>query len=309
VSGEPIPGLLELLERFPSWPHAPRGAAPSQVARFAASILGGARLIGWPDDERPRAVAALHDAPWDSEKLGVASARLFVVVPPDAADGTAALLDRALAAADAAGARYLVTRIDAGDVHVVQALEQRGFIVVDAILSQYLRPAESPPIAAPPDVHVRAAIPADGPALAALADESFTMSRFHWDPWIGPERGRAIYREWAHNIARGLNDVNLVAEIDGGVIGFLSCKDVPQARPAYALGYGRIELVAVAPPARGRHVIAALTARLVAECASAERRWDLLGIGTQIANVRAMRAYQRVGFAPGDSIFTLRRLV
>ena len=79
------------------------------------------------------------------------------------------------------------------------------------------------------------------------------------------------------------------------------------AREAYGHGYGRIELVAVAARAQGRGVVAALAGPLFDEACA--RRWDVLGIGTQISNVRAIRAYQRVGFIPGDSIFTLRRWV
>lgn len=299
--------LLDVLEAYPSWPHAPRDATAAQVGRFAASVLRGATLLGWPDEDRPRAVAAVQDAPWDSARLGVKAGRLFVVVPPAAIDGAVELVAGTLAAAAGAGFRYLVTRIDAGDLAVVQVLEKAGFLVVDAILSQYLQVGAAPPLTAPPDVAVRLVDLADGDALAALADGCFTMSRFHCDPWIGEERGRAIYRDWARNLAAGLNELTLVAEIDGAVAGFLSCRDVADTRPSYGFGYGRIELVAVAETARGRGVVASLNRRLIAE--SPSRGWNLLGIGTQIANVRAMRAYQNVGFIPGDSIFTLRHLV
>lgn len=298
--------VLRVLERFRLWPHVPRGATPLQVARYAAVVLQGAIFYGWPDDEQPRAIAALQPAPWDSEKLGVPAARLFVVVPPDASEVAVPLLQRALEIADSSGIRYLVTRIDAGDLGVIQAMEQAGFIVVDAILSQYLDPRIEAP-AASGGLEVRLAEPADADALATIADLCFTMSRFHGDPWIGVENARAIYRDWARNIACGLNDLNVVATVDERVVGFLSCKDVPAARSTYGHGYGRIELVAMAPEARGRGGVAAMTRRLVED--AVERDWQRLGIGTQIANVQAMRAYQRVGFVPGDSIFTLRRLI
>lgn len=298
--------VLDVLVRYPLWPHVPRGVTASQVARFASMVMQGATFYGWPDDATPRAVAALQTAPWDSEKIGVPAARLFVTVPPDAPGTAAPLLARVLAEADGAGIKYLVTRIDAGDVAVIQAMEQAGFIVVDAILSQYLRPAAAPP-PAQTDMRVRPAEPDDAEVLAGIADACFTMSRFHGDPWIGVDKARSVYRDWARNIARGLNDVNVVAVLDGAVVGFLSCKDVPPARSAYGIGYGRIELVAVTPAARGRGGVGAMTRRLIDEAPA--RSWDLLGIGTQIANVQAMRAYQHAGFVPGDSIFTLRRLV
>ncbi len=299
--------VLDVLERFPYWLHALRGASPGQVARYAASMLGGARWFSWPYDGPPAALVALQDAPWDSDKLGVKSARIYVAVPPGAHGGAAELVARTLATLDGEGYRYLVTRLDANDLQVVQLLEQAGFIVVDAILSQYVRPAEAPAPAAPADVAVRQVGADDGDALGVLAADAFTMSRFHSDPAIGVELGRAIYRDWGTNLAFGLNDVTLVAELDGAIAGFLSCKDMAGARSAYGFGYGRIELVAVAATKRGRGVVAALTARLFEDATA--RAWEVLGIGTQIANVRAIRAYQHVGFAPGDSIFTLRRRV
>ena len=147
---------------------------------------------------------------------------------------------------------------------------------------------------------------ADASSLASITDASFTESRFHGDPWVGEARARAIYRLWASNLARGLNDVTLVAHQADSVVGFLSAKGVAGAREAFGFGIGRIELVAVAEQHRGLGVVAALTSRLIEE--SPARGWSLLGIGTQTSNVRAMRAYARAGFAPGDSIFTLRWL-
>lgn len=297
--------VVELLERFPKWPHAPLGARPAQVAQFASAVLQGSTFHGWPDDHSPRAVVALQSAPWDSEKLGVPAARLFAIVPPDESAAASQLLSRVLEYADRAGLRYLVSRVDAADLGAIQAMEKSGFVVVDAILSQYLDPRTA---CAPSssELQVRFAEPGDAEALAEIADECFTMSRFHNDPWIGGETARGIYRDWARNIARGLNDLNLVAVSDERVVGFLSCKDVPAARSTYRQGYCRIELVAIAPLARGRGGVAAMTRRLIDEAPA--RDWQRIGIGTQVANVQAMRAYQKVGFVPGDSIFTLRRL-
>ena len=38
-------------------------------------------------------------------------------------------------------------------------------------------------------------------------------------------------------------------------------------------------------------------------------RWDLIGIDTQAENVRGLRAYSRVGFAPDDPYFTVTPVV
>jgi dTDP-4-amino-4,6-dideoxy-D-galactose acyltransferase len=296
-----VTDLLKLLDRYPYWPHVPRGVSATQVARFAeATLRGGVVTFG-----DAGAIVRL-DAPWDTEQLGVRAGRIVPVIPPESAPGAAQLVAASLADADRDGYRYLITRVDAGDVATVQHLEAAGFRIVDAILSQYLRVAEAHAPPPSPGVSIRAVKVEDGDALARTADESFTQSRFHCDPFVGLARARALYRMWASNLARGLNDLTLIAEVDGDMVGFLSVKSVPCAPEAYGFGIGRIELVAVKESHRGRGVVRALTARLV-ELAPG-RGWALLGIGTQASNVRAIRAYQRVGFTPGDSIFTLRWL-
>lgn len=290
--------LRALLERYRHWPHAPRGVTPAQIAAYALSTIPAAAEIVTATG----AGVAWYETPWDTEKLGVRAGRLVPVAP---GAGLATVLDEALRRATAAGFGYLITRVDANDLQAVQTLEAAGFQIVDAILSQYLRlPATPPP--ARPELAVRPTRPDDADALAAIADLSFAHSRFHDDPFIGAERGRRFYHDWARSLAHGLNTLTLVAERGGAVVGFLSCLDFGGARGAYGHGYGRIELVAVHPDARGAGVVAALTARLIDECP--RHGWQLLGIGTQISNIAAIKAYQRAGFTPGDAIFTLRWL-
>jgi GNAT superfamily N-acetyltransferase len=296
---------LALLERYAYWPHPPRGATREQVARFAFGSLTQATWTEVRSATRlEAAVARLHLA-WDSEKLGVPGARIACIVPDDAACSPSAPIRAALADARTAGYGYLFTRVDAAELRTVQALEAAGFQTVDAIVSQYIRIPDAPPSFVPPaGVHIREATSDDADSLATITDASITMSRFHCDPWVGLERARALYREWARNSVRGLNDYTVVAEIDGGPVGFLTVRNVPGAKEAFGFGYGRIELVAVLEGHRGRGIVHAMTARLVADCPS--KGWGLCGIGTQFSNVRAIRAYAKAGFAPGDAIFSMR---
>jgi dTDP-4-amino-4,6-dideoxy-D-galactose acyltransferase len=292
--------LRALLERYRHWPHAPRDVTPQQIAAYALSTIpASAELIIAPD-----AGTALYETPWDTRKLGVRAGRVALVAPSPA--GAAPVVAETLARAEAQGFGYLITRVDANDLAAVQTLEAAGFQIVDAILSQYLRVPAAPPAAADPAIPVRPVRPDDAAALGAIADLSFHHSRFHDDPFIGAARARRFYHDWVESLAHGLNTLTLVAERDGAVVGFLSCLDFTGARGAYGWGYGRIELVAVHPDARGAGVVPALTARLVAE--SPALGWSLLGIGTQIGNLAAIKAYQRAGFTPGDAIFTLRWL-
>lgn len=301
-----MPEHLALLERYAHWPHPPRGATRAQVAHFAAATLAHATWTELRSAQRIEAAVARVHLPWDTEKLGVEGARIACVIPDDAACTHGEVIGAALAQARQDGYGYLFTRVDAAELRTVQALESAGFQTVDAILSQYLRVADGLTAGRGTDALVREATAEDAETLATVTDASLTMSRFHGDPWVGLDRARALYREWARNSVRGLNDFTAIAEVDGQPAGFLSVKNVPGAKEAFGFGYGRIELVAVLEAYRGRGIVHAMTARLVEECP--RRGWGLLGIGTQVSNVRAIRAYARAGFAPGDAIFSMRWL-
>ena len=299
----PVPDEVQrLLERYPTWPHRPRRATSSQVAHFARLVLEGATLTEVRSAARLEALVGLHPLAWDTDMLGVKTGRMTFVVPPDAACDRRETAREAVAAARDKGYASLFTRVDASELDTVQALEAAGFETVDAILSQYLWVSEAALPSSP--IEVRSASRDDSALLGDLTDATMAQSRFHSDPRVGAARARSIYRQWGQNTVLGLNDLTLICEVDGEPAGYLSAKDVKASRAAFGWGYCRIELVAVLERFRGTGLVAAMTARLIAECPS--RRWDLCGIGTQIGNIRAMRAYAKVGFAPGDSILTLR---
>jgi len=298
--------LEQLIARYPFWPQAPQSATLAQIARFAMAGLSQPHLTELRSASRLEAAVARVDLPWDTQQLGLQSARMAVIVPPERAGDGRALVARARAEAEAAGYRYLFTRVDARDIATVQDLEANGFRTVDALTMQYLWTASAPALEDVPGIVIREARAADGDALAAISDACLVVSRFHCDPLVGAERARAIYRTWLRNGLAGLNDLTVVAVDDasGEIIGFLSAKDIAGTRQAFGWGFCRIELVAVMERFRGRHVVRALTRRLLD--AAPARGWDLVGVGTQNANVRALAAYARSGFVAGDAIFSLR---
>jgi len=297
--------LLSLLTRYPYWPHRPRASSVEQHAAFARASLQGAELVRHHRGSILVAAVARQTLGWDTEKLGVPSARLSVIVDPDSVEVTASIVGEALASATSAGFGYLFTRVDARELATVQHLERAGFRTVDAIVSQYLRVGVQPGVsAAPSGIAVREATAADAALVEEMTDATLTQSRFHSDPLVGVEKARAMYREWARNSVSGLNELTLIAEVDGVPAGFLSCKDVRGAREAYGYGYCRIELVAVLEAFRGTGAVQALTANLLARCPA--HGWALCGIGTQISNATALRAYGKAGFTPGDAIFSMR---
>ena len=299
--------LRMLLERYGAWPHTPQGTSRAQTATYALATLKGAeQVVELRSADRLEAVAAVQGLPWDTARLGVESGRVAFVRADDAMPSHAELVRATLAHTSARGLRYLFTRVDAAELGLVQALEAAGFVTIDAILSLYCMVDGRPGGTPPPEIRVREGGKSDAGLLEHITDASIRFSRFHCDPWIGMARARELYREWARNSVDGLNDITLIAEIGSEPAGYLSCREFHGAREAFGWGYCRVELVAVLEKFRGRGVVPALVVRLLDECAS--HGWGRCGVGTQISNVGAIRAYTKAGFQPGDAILTLRWL-
>jgi ribosomal protein S18 acetylase RimI-like enzyme len=292
--------MKELVAACQSWPLAPPGT-PAQKAAWFATTLEGAAWV-----EAGGAAAARIATPWDSEQLGVPAARLVLLVPPAAAHMASTLVAQGIAEAVHAGVKYLVARVDASELAVVQQLEAAGFRMLDTIVSQY-REVGPPPVVETPGYVIRAAVPGDADALERLAGACFTDTRYHMDPWVGRTRASAIYGAWSAGCARGRNPFTAVACTDAGhVVAFLTAREVAGARDAYGRAHARVELVAVDERHRGRRLVDAMSSALLA--AAPGLGWEVLGIGTQAFNTPAMRAYRRVGYAPADAVYTLRWL-
>ena len=178
------------------------------------------------------------------------------------------------------------------DVARVGSLERVGFRTVDVTVTF----RRDPGLAVPGRVaRVRDARPDDRRAVIALAAREYTVSRFHLDPEIADDVARSIKREWVDNYFKGARgDRMLVAEHDGEVTGFQLVLDTPEAAV--------IDLIAVAAAARGRGIGSSLV------CSLAESSPDRpVQAGTQVANLPALRLYERLGFAVARTDYVLHR--
>jgi dTDP-4-amino-4,6-dideoxy-D-galactose acyltransferase len=220
---------------------------------------------------------------FDSEFFGCRIAR-FDAVPGDAA-AARALVSRA----DAAGIDCAYLLLDAADTAALRAAEDAGFRVVDVRLTiacALERADARAPIAG--CASVRRAEASDVPALQAIARVSHRDSRFYADPQFPRERCDALYARWIERKCGGAAAAVFTAGERGATCGYLSC-DLPEA------GVGQLDLLAVAPEARGRGVAAALTAHALAWFRDSGRTRARLV--TQGRNANALRHFARFGFA------------
>lgn len=220
----------------------------------------------------------MEEDPWLAERLGCAA----WWVPPHTPAGE--LREHAAAHAPA----FYQAKVDARDVAAVRELSAAGMTVVDLNLT--LSRAPDPSLA--PPAGVGEAAPADAADLLEIATRHYDVSRFHMDPEIPAEAAARIKRDWVRAYLDGERGNRLlVAERDGRAAGFLA---------ELADGERRvIDLIAVRADARGAGLGRALVTEVVR---SSPGRVD---VGTQAANVGALRFYESLGFRAAHARYVL----
>ncbi|HSU17088.1 GNAT family N-acetyltransferase [Longimicrobium sp.] len=306
-----LPAIASGIERWAS-EHPDRAAGLSAAAQaelalasLAADAEAGARLL-LAGDADAGTVCGWTPLPWDSEVLGVPSARVSVLSWGGWDDAGAmrigAVVGGAVREADASGARLLVLRADARDARAVPALEDAGFRLADTLVTFATQRLEAPEDAAR---GVDAAEERDLDALRRIA-RGFRTGHFHADPRIPSARAEDVYVRWIENSLAGRADAVLVGRDERDAVeGFITCRMDRRRSASLPRPHGVIELVAADAAAQGRGV----GGRLVA----AALRWfaaqgaGSAEVGTQIDNLGAVRLYERSGFRIAGFSHTFHR--
>ncbi len=176
---------------------------------------------------------------------------------------------------------FVYCKVPAAEMQTVHALEGNGFRLVDTLLT--LERPMSPPV--PGNSGARLGEPEDRLSVTQVARESFSFSRFHADPKIEREVANQIKADWAGNFFSGQRgDAMIVAEAQHRIVGFLQLLSSAETLI--------IDLIAVHPRHRGQGYATAMIA-----CAQRQlSNLAAIRVGTQAANIPAMRMYERLGF-------------
>ena len=255
--------------------------------------------------------AAFQPLGWDSGVLGLRAGRVALLeLSQELRSSRAPTLKAARAlgaalagAARASGTRHVSARLDARDIVLIQALEEQGFRLVDAILKFSLDLRLPPP---PVDgVVVRDAREEDLGRLRELAAVGFVHDRFHNDPALAAAAADRLHAEWVENSVRGGYGCGvLVAESEGQPAGFFILAEDPHAREALGVGIGTLVLITVAREARRRGIARALSLASVARLRDRGNRFA--EVGTQLGNVAASNVYLDAGFRLMHTSVSLR---
>ena len=146
---------------------------------------------------------------------------------------------------------------------------------------------------APPAWAARSAKTEDEAVVCALAAAAFQASRFHVDPFVGPDLGAKIKSDWAKNFFRGLRGERLLV-VDGNEkpSGFILL--VEQAERTV------VDLICVDPAKQGKGLGKALL-----QAAETPGKW--IQAGTQEINHPSRKLYEGLGYSVRETCWVLHR--
>jgi dTDP-4-amino-4,6-dideoxy-D-galactose acyltransferase len=233
---------------------------------------------------------------WLSGVLGRASWKVSALsVETKPTDIRAVMLDRA--GTDPA---FFSVKIPTSDVVAVSNAAKAGFSVIDVnVTFDWLSaPGALPDDVRDSDVTIGFASPGDAAAIEQVAAGCFTFSRFHRDPGIGTDRANEIKRQWARNACGGRAATVYVAKHGDDVAGFLAVLKAATSAGTDAI----IDLIGIGADYQGQGAGRALSRMFVAQWRD---QADRLRVGTQVANIPAMRLYESIGFRVTETAYVL----
>ena len=185
---------------------------------------------------------------------------------------------------------FLCAKIPSGDEAVATHLCYHNFVFIETAVTLF-RFSTAIDFRFNKAVHVREADNDQKDALADIAENALTMSRFHMDPKIDSKTAGNSRRQWVINACNRKGTHVLTATRENNTMGFLVLKQDHQG--------AKVDLIAVSKPARKQWIGRALMAeafRIV--------KGKKLYTTTQIINHAALQFYQSIGFVVTDGYYS-----
>jgi GNAT superfamily N-acetyltransferase len=246
--------------------------------------------------QRPVGVTAVEPLAWDSAFFGVPMGRIGTLVVDPAANVRqvlSLLLDEAMQVARERGLEHLAARADAEDLEAIQALEERGFRLMDNLVT-YMFDCRRDRVAEVrrfnPIRHYR---PEDREGVLAVAAQMFTAyaGRFMRDPSLDAAATRRFYQEWVANACAGpMADSILVSVRRGRIVGFLTWRTTPLVFEATGIRIAGQGICGVLPEGAG-----AYPALVRAAIVEHRKEYDFAEMDTPIQHIVSQRVFQGVG--------------
>jgi ribosomal protein S18 acetylase RimI-like enzyme len=195
--------------------------------------------------------------------------------------------------------KFLAARCSTDAVQVAQALETRGYRLMDTLVyfKRNLAVNTLPPLNHDLTVirEARTDEALQVKAIAARAFRDYSAGHYHSDARLDPSKCDETYADWAYNscASKCVADHVLVAEIQSDLAGFIAFSK-----------HGEITLNAVDPSFQRKGVYTKLMCHAL-HILQPETTKAI--ISTQINNIAVQKVWVRLGFEPDYSFYTFHK--
>lgn len=193
---------------------------------------------------------------------------------------------------------FFYVKVPVERLDLLHALNKSGFKIVDVNVTFECMPRKTDiDVSSRTNVHI--ARQEDRDKTLDIAETCFSYSRFHLDPLISTDLANLIKREWVANYFKGeRGEQILIAEQNTKPIGFLAITKVISGNKSIRV----IDLIGIQSDYRRKGAGRQLIGFFINDSVG---KFDLLRVGTQVANVPSMNFYQRCGFQIHESAYVL----
>lgn len=273
----------------------------SLVENALTRISGSKAIAQTLFDEKTDMIAGIavaEEAAWDTQhfdrKMGKFTLAVF-----DSTVGQAQRHTLFQNLAKKAELDMISARVSLKDLRTIHALEHLGAVLTDILLTFRFDLGDQIPVPHFSKMSVSPAKEMEARELGLLGSKIFQVDRFHGDPNLPRWKSDELYSKWVSNSVHGLADVVLVARVNDRIAGFITCKIDLIAQD---LKVGIVDLVGVEPSFAGHGVGSDLVSSALKWFSGKVRS---VYVGTQAANLPAVRLYEKSRFVQACSEATL----
>lgn len=261
-------------------------------------------------DSKIKGIACLTYLPWDTKIFCVNMSKISHLIVPvnnnldERRYVLKKLLESVIEIAFKKQIKFISCRVDTEDKEIVFALENKGFRLMDTILTYIFNTKKHFLPKLKSLFFVRPFKKEDLKEIKELARNSFTKDRFHLDKNIPKQKADTFHIEWVVNYCYGRNkETVLVATKGKEIVGFLGYKQDKLIEEVCGVKIGGKGISAVKPGNSGCYV--SLINFLLKKFSMPTL--DISEFSTQIDNYPVIKIWQRFGMEYTCSFYTFHK--
>jgi len=259
-------------------------------------------LVLYDENDRLLAYAGHQSLVWDTEVLGLRSARITYLWSFGdyclKRQRLSRLIKESIDQQCVEHVEFISARISCDNIASIHALEDNGFRIIESYLT-FVSRLPTPCENFRRDDLVRPAAPSEVDAVSYLAFQAFRYNRYMTDQLLPEKQARHSRLVWVQNAFNGRAEAIYLAEFKKEIAGFVILRTIAGDDGSKI---GRIDLIAVDYRFAGQGIACALISQAFQHYLG---KVDQVQVATQASNIAAVNLYQKMGFSLLRSEYSL----